>query len=56
MTCCRRIWATSPVDGIVNNAGIIRRADSTDLSEDDWDAVMEVNLKTLFFVCQAFGR
>jgi len=52
-----RVWATNgPVDGLVNNAGIIRRADAVDFSEDDWDDVMDVNLKSLFFLCQAFGR
>ena len=48
--------AAAPLDGLVNNAGIIRRADSLDLSQDDWDDVLDVNLKTLFFLCQAFGR
>ena len=43
-------------DLLVNNAGIIRRADSVDFSESDWDDVMDVNLKALFFTCQAFGR
>lgn len=41
---------------LVNNAGIIRREDSVDYSEDDWDAVMDVNQKALFFTCQAFGK
>jgi 2-dehydro-3-deoxy-D-gluconate 5-dehydrogenase len=45
-----------PIDGLVNNAGIIRRADAVDFSEADWDDVMDVNLKSLFFLCQAFGR
>ena len=44
------------LDILVNNAGIIRRADSLDFSEADWDAVMDVNLKSVFFLCQAFGR
>jgi len=52
-----RVWDNSgPLDGLVNNAGIIRRADAIDLSEADWDDVMDVNLKSLFFLCQAFGR
>ncbi|QPC86933.1 2-dehydro-3-deoxy-D-gluconate 5-dehydrogenase KduD [Mesorhizobium sp. NBSH29] len=50
------VWAEAPVDGLVNNAGIIRRADSIDLSEADWDDVMDVNLKSLFFLSQAFGN
>lgn len=41
---------------LVNNAGIIRRADSVDFTEADWDAVIDVNLKALFFTCQAFAR
>ncbi|MER0239533.1 2-dehydro-3-deoxy-D-gluconate 5-dehydrogenase KduD [Fulvimarina sp. MAC8] len=53
--------ATSLFDGagfdlLVNNAGIIRREDSTEFSEADWDDVIDVNLKALFFTCQAFGR
>jgi 2-deoxy-D-gluconate 3-dehydrogenase len=44
------------VDILVNNAGIIRRNDSLDFTEDDWDAVMDVNLKTTFFLTQAVGR
>jgi 2-deoxy-D-gluconate 3-dehydrogenase len=43
-------------DILVNNAGIIKRADSLDFSEADWDAVMDVNLKTVFFLSQAFAR
>ncbi len=45
-----------PVDILVNNAGIIRRADSLDFSEADWDAVMDTNLKTAFFLSQAVAR
>jgi 2-deoxy-D-gluconate 3-dehydrogenase len=52
-----RVWDKSgPLDGLVNNAGIIRRGDAVDLSEADWDDVMDVNLKSMFFLCQAFGR
>jgi 2-dehydro-3-deoxy-D-gluconate 5-dehydrogenase len=43
-------------DILVNNAGIIRRADAVDFSEEDWDAVMDVNLKSVFLLCQAFAR
>jgi 2-deoxy-D-gluconate 3-dehydrogenase len=45
-----------PIDGLVNNAGIIRRNDAVDFNESNWDDVMDVNLKSLFFLCQAFGR
>ncbi len=44
------------VDILVNNAGIIRRNDALEFTEDDWDAVMDVNLKTTFFLTQAVGR
>src|SRR6185437_5123831 len=37
------------VDILVNNAGIIRRSEALDFSEADWDAVLNVNLKTVFF-------
>ena len=44
------------LDILVNNAGIIRREDALDFSEEDWDAVMDTNLKSLFFLCQAAAR
>ncbi|MDR3115797.1 MAG: 2-dehydro-3-deoxy-D-gluconate 5-dehydrogenase KduD [Treponema sp.] len=44
------------VDILVNSAGIIRRNASVDFTEADWDDVINVNLKTLFFMCQAAGR
>ncbi len=44
------------IDILVNNAGIIRRDDLLDFSEADWDAVMDTNLKTLFFLSQAAAR
>jgi 2-deoxy-D-gluconate 3-dehydrogenase len=44
------------LDILVNNAGIIRRADSVDFSEADWDAVIDTNLKSTFFLAQAAGR
>ncbi|TAJ69665.1 MAG: 2-dehydro-3-deoxy-D-gluconate 5-dehydrogenase KduD [Phenylobacterium sp.] len=48
--------ATGRLDILVNNAGIIRRADSLDFTEEDWDAVMDTNLKTVFFLSQAVAR
>ena len=45
-----------PIDGLVNNAGIIRRADATDHTESDWDAVMDTNLKTVFFLSQSYAK
>jgi 2-deoxy-D-gluconate 3-dehydrogenase len=44
------------LDILVNNAGIIRRADAVDFSEEDWDAVVDTNLKSVFFLCQSAGR
>ena len=48
--------AAGRIDILVNNAGIIRRADSVDFTEDDWDAVMDTNLKTAFFLSQAVAK
>ena len=44
------------IDVLVNNAGIIRRADALDFTEADWDAVVDVNLKSAFFLSQAVAR
>lgn len=44
------------LDVLVNNAGIIRRADAVDFTEEDWDVVIDTNLKSVFFLCQAAGR
>lgn len=44
------------VDILVNNAGIIRRDDAVDFSEKDWDDVMNLNLKSLFFLSQAVAK
>ncbi len=48
--------ALGGLDILVNNAGIIRRADAVDFTEADWDAVIDTNLKSVFFLCQAAGR
>lgn len=44
------------LDILVNNAGIIRRSDALEFSEEDWDAVIDTNLKSLFFLSQAAAR
>jgi len=44
------------VDILVNNAGIIRRVPAIDFSEKDWDDVMAINSKTVFFFSQAVAR
>jgi 2-deoxy-D-gluconate 3-dehydrogenase len=52
----RVVAEAGPVDILVNNAGIIRRNDSAEFSEADWDAVMDVNLKVAFFLSQAVAK
>ena len=44
------------IDILVNNAGIIRRDDSVDFSEKDWDDVMNINIKSVFFLSQAVAK
>ena len=44
------------IDILVNNAGIITRNDSVDFTEKEWDDVMNINLKTAFFMCQGVAR
>ncbi|WP_242388523.1 2-dehydro-3-deoxy-D-gluconate 5-dehydrogenase KduD [Kosakonia cowanii] len=44
------------LDILINNAGTIRRCDAIDFSEKDWDEVMDLNLKSLFFLSQAVAR
>ena len=64
------LQATSPIEGIikraldkfgkidilVNNAGIIRRVDAIEYSEKDWDDVININLKTVFFFSQMVAK
>ncbi|WP_321909282.1 MULTISPECIES: 2-dehydro-3-deoxy-D-gluconate 5-dehydrogenase KduD [unclassified Paraburkholderia] len=50
------VEACGRVDILVNNAGVIRRDDALTFGEDDWDAVMDVNLKSVFFLAQAAAR
>lgn len=52
----RTIAEFGKIDILVNNAGIIRREDALEFSEQDWDDVMNVNSKTLFFLSQAVAR
>ena len=44
------------LDILVNNAGIIRREDAINFSEKDWDEVMNINVKAVFFLSQAAAR
>jgi len=48
-------WA-GQADILINNAGILRRADPLEFSEKDWDDVINIDLKSVFFLAQAFGR
>jgi 2-deoxy-D-gluconate 3-dehydrogenase len=64
------LGSTDPIDGIiaktlaefgkvdilVNNAGVIRRSPAVEFTEKDWDDVLNVNLKSLFFLSQAAAR
>lgn len=52
----RAVDEWSRLDILVNNAGIIRRAPALEFSEQDWDDVLQVNLKALFFLSQAAAR
>jgi 2-deoxy-D-gluconate 3-dehydrogenase len=52
----RATAAFGRIDILVNNAGIIRRADALEFSERDWDDVIAVNLKAVFFLAQAAAR
>lgn len=52
----RAVAAMGRVDILVNNAGTIRRADALSFSEKDWDEVINLNLKSVFFLSQAVAR
>jgi 2-deoxy-D-gluconate 3-dehydrogenase len=47
---------TGTVDILVNNAGIIRRDGAINFTEKDWDDVIDLNMKTVFFFSQAVAR
>jgi NAD(P)-dependent dehydrogenase (short-subunit alcohol dehydrogenase family) len=47
--------AAGEIDGLVNAAGVIRLVPIPDVTEDDWDAILAVNVKALFFVARDFG-
>lgn len=44
------------IDVLVNNAGVIKRNDALAFTEDEWDSVMNINLKTVFFLSQTFAK
>jgi NAD(P)-dependent dehydrogenase (short-subunit alcohol dehydrogenase family) len=52
----RVLDAEGKIDVLVNSAGVNRRKPSVDLTEEDWDFVLDINLKGLFFATQETGR
>ena len=52
----RAVSELGRIDILVNNAGIIRRNDAIDFSEQDWDDVMNINVKSVFFLSQAVAK
>jgi len=50
------LQAFGRIDALVNNAGIFKAANFLDITEADWDAVIDVNLKGAFLVGQAVAR
>ncbi len=49
-------FAAGEIDILINNAGTIRRSDALTFTEEDWDAVIDTNLKSVFFLSQAVAR
>ena len=50
------LTAFGRVDILVNNAGLIKRNDAIDFTEEEWDSVIQVNQKMVFFLSQAFAK
>jgi 2-dehydro-3-deoxy-D-gluconate 5-dehydrogenase len=50
------VAAAGRIDVLVNNAGINKPCDALDVSEEEWDAIMDVNLKGVFFTAQRVAR
>lgn len=54
--CAKEIAAHGPFEVLINNAGTNRPKPMQDVSEDDFDAVLDLNLKSAFFVAQAVAQ
>ncbi|RLB13522.1 MAG: 2-deoxy-D-gluconate 3-dehydrogenase [Deltaproteobacteria bacterium] len=52
----KTVEAFGRLDILVNNAGTTRRAPAEDFSDEDWEAVLELNLNAVFRLCRAAGR
>lgn len=52
----RAVTELGHIDILVNNAGIIRRCDALEFNEKDWDDVMNINVKSVFFMSQAVAK
>jgi len=52
----RAVAEFGKIDILVNNAGLIRREDAINFSEQDWDDVMNLNIKSVFFMSQAAAK
>lgn len=52
----RAVAEFGKIDILVNNAGIIRRNDAIDFTESDWDDVMDINIKSVFFLSQSVAK
>ena len=52
----RAVAECGHIDILINNAGIIRRNDAIDFTEKDWDDVMNINIKSVFFMSQAVAK
>jgi 2-deoxy-D-gluconate 3-dehydrogenase len=51
---CISLWGR--FDILINNAGIIRRAAALEFTQEDWEAVLNINLSRTFYLCQAAAR